>query len=196
MLLDQQVPMEWAFSGPYTLQQRLGGLDAARIAAMDPDEFLAVCKGPPAVHRFPGSMGKRVQALAQAIVDDYDGNAEAIWRDVETGDELHHRLIGLPGYGEEKTRIFIALLAKRFDVRPKGWEEAAGPFGGRPQAGRKPIDVDRVNTQPPSATRCGGCGRPDSHGSHPRGEDIRGIRGGGGDHDGDGAGHAVVMYDS
>ncbi|HEX2383629.1 MAG TPA: HhH-GPD-type base excision DNA repair protein [Acidimicrobiales bacterium] len=144
MLLDQQVPMEWAFSGPYTLQQRLGGLDAARIAAMDPDEFLAVCKGPPAVHRFPGSMGKRVQALAQAIVDDYDGNAEAIWRDVETGDELHHRLIGLPGYGEEKTRIFIALLAKRFDVRPKGWEEAAGPFGD--DTPRSVADIDSPET--------------------------------------------------
>src|SRR3954469_13297723 len=79
MLLDQQVPMEWAFTGPYTLQQRLGGaLDPSHIAAMDPDEFLAVAKGPPAIHRFPGSMGKRVQALAQAIVDDYAGNAEAI----------------------------------------------------------------------------------------------------------------------
>src|SRR5262245_32663888 len=113
MLLDQQVPMEWAFTGPYTLQQRLGILDAAQIAAMDPEEFLAVCKGPPAIHRFPKSMGERIQALSQHVVDDYGGDAEAIWRDVDTADELHHRLIGLPGYGEEKTRIFIALLAKR-----------------------------------------------------------------------------------
>jgi uncharacterized HhH-GPD family protein len=144
MLLDQQVPMEWAFTGPYTLQQRLGKLDAAQIAAMDPDEFLAVAKGPPAIHRFPGSMGKRVQALAQAIVDDYDGDAGAVWRDVETGDELHRRLIALPGYGEEKTRIFIALLAKRFGVRPKGWEEAAGPFSD--DTPRSVADIDSPET--------------------------------------------------
>jgi uncharacterized HhH-GPD family protein len=144
MLLDQQVPMEWAFTGPYTLQQRLGTLDAAQIAAMDPDEFLAVAKGPPAIHRFPGSMGKRVQALAQAIVDDYDGDAGAVWRDVETGGELHRRLIALPGYGEEKTRIFIALLAKRFGVRPKGWEEAAGPFSD--DTPRSVADIDSPET--------------------------------------------------
>src|SRR6476646_8059159 len=144
MLLDQQVPMEWAFTGPYTLQQRLGGLDAARIAAMDPDEFLAVAKGPPAIHRFPGSMGKRVQALAQAVVDDYGGDAEAIWRDVETGDELHRRLMALPGYGEDKTRIFIALLAKRFDVKPAGWEEAAGPFSD--STPRSVADIDSPET--------------------------------------------------
>ncbi len=144
MLLDQQVPMEWAFTGPYTLQQRLGKLDAAQIAAMDSDEFLAVAKGPPAIHRFPGSMGKRVQALAQAIVDDFDGDAGAVWRDVETGDELHRRLIALPGYGEEKTRIFIALLAKRFGVRPKGWEEAAGPFSD--DTPRSVADIDSPET--------------------------------------------------
>jgi len=144
MLLDQQVPMEWAFTGPYTLQQRLGKLDAAQIAAMDPDEFLAVAKGPPAIHRFPGSMGKRVQALAQAIVDDYHGDAGAVWRNVETGDELHRRLVALPGYGEEKTRIFIALLAKRFGVRPKGWEEAAGPFSD--ETPRSVADIDSPET--------------------------------------------------
>jgi uncharacterized HhH-GPD family protein len=144
MLLDQQVPMEWAFTGPYTLQQRLGKLDAAQIAAMDPDEFFAVAKGPPAIHRFPGSMGKRVQALAQAIVDDYDGDAGAVWRDVDTGDELHRRLMALPGYGEEKTRIFIALLAKRFGVRPKGWEEAAGPFSD--DTPRSVADIDSPET--------------------------------------------------
>jgi uncharacterized HhH-GPD family protein len=145
MLLDQQVPMEWAFTGPYTLQQRLGGeLDAAQIAAMDPDEFLAVCKGPPAIHRFPGSMGKRVQALAQAIVDNYHAEADAIWQDVETGDELHRRLIALPGYGEEKTKIFIALLAKRFDVRPKGWEEVAAPFSD--DTPRSVADINSADT--------------------------------------------------
>jgi uncharacterized HhH-GPD family protein len=85
-------------------------------------------------------MGKRVQALARVIVDDYDGDAGAVWRDVETGDELRRRLMALPGYGEEKTRIFIALLAKRFDVRPKGWEEAAGPFGD--DTARSVADID------------------------------------------------------
>jgi uncharacterized HhH-GPD family protein len=145
MLLDQQVPMEWAFTGPYTLQQRLGGtLDAAQIAAMDPDEFLVMCKGPPAIHRFPGSMGKRVQALAQVVVDDYGGDAEAVWRDAETGDELHRRLMALPGYGEEKTRIFIAILAKRFNVRPAGWQEAAGPFAD--ETPRSVADIDSPET--------------------------------------------------
>jgi uncharacterized HhH-GPD family protein len=145
MLLDQQVPMEWAFTGPYTLEQRLGGrLDATQIASMDPDEFLAVCKGPPAIHRFPGSMGKRVQALAQTIVDDYQGDAGAIWRGVETGDELHRRLIELPGYGKEKTKIFIALLAKRFDVKPKGWEEVAAPFSD--DTPRSVADIDSAET--------------------------------------------------
>jgi uncharacterized HhH-GPD family protein len=141
MLLDQQVPMEWAFTGPYTLQQRLGGsLDATQIASMDPDDFLAICKGPPAIHRFPGSMGKRVQALAQAIVDDYGGDAEAIWRDVESGAELRRRLLALPGYGPDKTSIFIALLAKRLGVRPDGWQEAAGPFGD--DTPRSVADID------------------------------------------------------
>jgi len=145
MLLDQQVPMEWAFNGPYLLRGRLGGrLDAAQMAAMDPDGFLALCKGPPAIHRFPGSMGKRVQALAQTIVDDYGGDAEAVWREVDTGHELHERLIALPGYGEEKTRIFIALLAKRFGVKPKGWEEAAGPFSD--DTPRSVADIDSPET--------------------------------------------------
>jgi uncharacterized HhH-GPD family protein len=145
MLLDQQVPMEWAFTGPYTLQQRLGGkLDAAQIASMDPDEFLAVAKGPPAIHRFPGSMGKRVQALAQALVDDYDGDAEAIWRDAESGAELRRRLLALPGYGPDKTSIFIALLAKRLGVKPEGWEEAAGPFSDATP--RSVADIDSPET--------------------------------------------------
>ncbi|HEY2814986.1 MAG TPA: HhH-GPD-type base excision DNA repair protein [Acidimicrobiales bacterium] len=145
MMLDQQVPMEWAFTGPYTLQQRLGGkLDAAQIASMDPDEFVAVCKGPPAIHRFPGSMGKRAQALAQHIVDDYDGDASAIWRDVESGDELRTRLMALPGYGAEKTRIFIALLAKRLGVKPQGWQEVAGPFAD--DTPRSVADIDSPET--------------------------------------------------
>ena len=141
MLLDQQVPMEWAFLGPSLLRERLGGtLDAATIAAMDPDEFLRIAKGPRAIHRFPGSMGKRVQALCQHLVDEYDGDAAALWEGVESGAELRRRLEALPGYGPEKSRIFIALLAKRFGVRPAGWEEAAAPFSDT--VARSVADID------------------------------------------------------
>jgi uncharacterized HhH-GPD family protein len=130
MLLDQQVPMEWAFAGPATLRDRLGGrLDAAAIAAMDPDEFLTAAKGPPAIHRFPGSMAKRIQALCAAVVEDYDGDGANVWHGVTSADELLARLKRLPGYGDEKARIFVAILAKRFGVTPPGWREAAGPFG-------------------------------------------------------------------
>jgi uncharacterized HhH-GPD family protein len=129
MLLDQQVPMEWAFTGPSLLRERLGELDAAQIAAMDPEEFLRVAKGPRAIHRFPGSMGKRVQEVCRALVDRYDGKAENVWTGVADGAELLGRLKGLPGFGDEKSRIFVALLAKRFGVQPDGWREAAGPFG-------------------------------------------------------------------
>jgi uncharacterized HhH-GPD family protein len=130
MLLDQQIPMEWAFTGPHTLKQRLGGrLDAATIAVMDPDEFAALVKGPPAIHRFPGSMAKRIQALCAALVDGYGGDAANLWNGVGSGAELLARLKALPGYGDEKAKIFTALLAKRFGVAPAGWQEAAGPFG-------------------------------------------------------------------
>jgi uncharacterized HhH-GPD family protein len=128
MLLDQQVPMEWAFKGPLTLLQRLGGLDAGAIAAMSPDEVAAVFITKPALHRFPGSMGKRTHALCQALVDDYDGKAENVWTGVTSGDELFARLKGLPGFGDEKAKIFLALLAKRLGVTPPGWEAAAAPF--------------------------------------------------------------------
>ena len=131
MLLDQQVPMEWAFSGPYTIAQRLGSddLDAARIAAYDPDAFAELLKQKPAVHRYPGSMAKRIQQLCQYVVDEYGGDASAIWRDVETAEELLARLKALPGFGEQKAKIFLALLGKQFGVQPKGWREAAGPYG-------------------------------------------------------------------
>src|SRR5438552_1063645 len=133
MLLDQQVPMEWAFIGPFRLQERMGGhLDAHAIASMPEDEFLAICKGPPAIHRFPGSMGKRVQAVCQHLVDHYDGAAQRVWTEAANGDDLRRRLEALPGFGVEKSRIFIALLAKRMGVRPDGWQEAAGPFGDDP----------------------------------------------------------------
>ena len=128
MLLDQQVPMESAFAGPLKLHQRLGGLDAAAIAAMDPADLAAAFRARPAVHRFPGSMATRAQALCQALVDGYGGRAERVWRGVATGEELVARLEALPGFGKEKARIFAAVLGKRLGVRPPGWEEAAAPF--------------------------------------------------------------------
>ena len=128
MLLDQQVPMEWAFTGPHTLKQRLGGLDAGEIAAMDVDAFVDVCREKPAIHRFPKSMGERIHAVCQHVVEHYDGDAGRIWQDVDDADELRRRLRELPGYGEEKTKIFIAILAKRFGITPAGWEEVAAPF--------------------------------------------------------------------
>lgn len=140
MLLDQQVPMEWAFSGPLRLQQRLGSLDATAIAQMDPEQFAAAAKGPPAIHRFPASMAKRIQECCRHIVDHYGGDAARIWADVADGDEVFDRVHRLPGFGEDKTKIFVALLAKRFGVRPTGWERVAAPFSdARP---RSVADVD------------------------------------------------------
>ncbi|MFE2926510.1 HhH-GPD-type base excision DNA repair protein [Streptomyces goshikiensis] len=131
MLLDQQVPMEWAFSGPYTIAERLGAddLDAHAIAAYDPEAFAALLSRKPAVHRYPGSMAKRIQQLCAYLVEHYDGDAEAVWKGVGTGAEVLRRLKDLPGYGEQKAQIFLALLGKRFGVRPKGWREAAGGYG-------------------------------------------------------------------
>jgi uncharacterized HhH-GPD family protein len=129
MLLDQQVPMEWAFAGPATLRARLGHLDAARIAAMDQEAFVAVCCEKPAIHRFPASMGRRIHDLCRTLVADFGGRGEGVWDGVRSGDELYRRLRTLPGYGEEKARIFVALLGKRMGVRPRGWREAAGTFG-------------------------------------------------------------------
>jgi uncharacterized HhH-GPD family protein len=129
MLLDQQVPMEWAFAGPRTLRDRMGGrLDAADIAVTPPAELEALFKGPPALHRFPGSMAKRTQALCQYLVDDYGGDAAAVWSGVADGRELVARVRALPGFGADKSKIFSALLAKRFGVRPPGWEQATAPF--------------------------------------------------------------------
>jgi len=129
MLLDQQVPMEWAFSGPATLKQRLGHLDPKKIAAMDVDDFVAVCCEKPAIHRFPGSMGKRIHAVCEALVEDYKGNAANIWKGVDDAAEIYRRLRALPGYGDEKSKIFVALLAKTQGVAPGGWRDAAGKFG-------------------------------------------------------------------
>jgi uncharacterized HhH-GPD family protein len=129
MLLDQQVPMEWAFGAPKLLKERLGGdLDARTIAAMDPDALEAVFRDRPALHRYPGSMAKRTHALCVFLVEHYDGRAESLWAGVDSGDELLARLLALPGYGKDKARIFVGLLGKRLDVRPAGWEAVAADW--------------------------------------------------------------------
>jgi len=140
MLLDQQVPMEWAFKGPHTLQERLGGLDCAAIAAMAPDDLKATFSAKPALHRFPGSMAERTQALCQALVDDYGGDAARVWEGASTGADLLTRLRALPGFGEEKSKIFLALLGKRLGVAPPGWEEAATPYSDATK--RSVADID------------------------------------------------------
>lgn len=129
MLLDQQIPLEWAFMGPYRLVERLGTeLDAAQIAQWNPDDFAALVATRPALHRFPNSMAKRIQALCHHVADNYPGDAGALWTGAESGEELFGRLRDLPGYGDEKARIMIAVLAKRFEVRPSGWKVQAGAF--------------------------------------------------------------------
>ena len=130
MVLDQQVPMEKAFAGPAVIAARMGGrLDVAAIAAMPEEDFVALCAERPAVHRFPGSMGKRVRQVCQVLVADFDGDAGRVWRDAASGAELLAALTALPGLGAEKAAIFTAVLAKQRGVRPPGWREAAGPYG-------------------------------------------------------------------
>ncbi len=130
MLLDQQFPMERAFAGPQKIAERLGvdRLDPAAIAALDPEEFSALCATPPAVHRYPGSMAGRIQALARTVLDEYGGDTASLWTGAESGAELLRRLRALPGFGEAKARIFVALLGKQRGVRPAGWEDAAGSY--------------------------------------------------------------------
>ena len=129
MLLDQQIPMEKAFRGPAVLHERLGHLDAARIAEHPPEAFAAVMAQPPAVHRFPGSMAKRVQDLCRALVEHHDGRAEDVWEQAADGRGLLRRVQALPGFGQQKAQIFVALLGKQRGVRPDGWREAAGGYG-------------------------------------------------------------------
>jgi uncharacterized HhH-GPD family protein len=131
MLLDQQFPMERAFASPWLLAQRLGRqrLDAAELVAWDPDDFAKQMAGPPALHRYPGSMALRIKAVCAYLVDTYGGDAGALWRDAASGAELLKRIRALPGFGEQKSRIFVALLGKQLGVRPEGWREAAGPYG-------------------------------------------------------------------
>ena len=144
MVLDQQVPMERAFHSPYDLKQRLDGqLDAAVIAEMDEGRFAGLFSQKPALHRFPGSMAKRVQAVCQALIEGYDGKADNVWKSAKTGKELFVRLRELPGFGPEKSRIFVALLAKRFGVQPEGWEEYAADWASVADID-SPESLDRV----------------------------------------------------
>jgi uncharacterized HhH-GPD family protein len=130
MLLDQQIPLEVAFAGPKKIADRMGGVDAREIADYDPEKFAALCSERPAVHRFPGSMAKRIQSLAQIIVDHYGGDAAAVWAAGDPdGAEVLARLKELPGFGDQKARIFLALLGKQYGVTPKGWRAAAGDYG-------------------------------------------------------------------
>ena len=128
MVLDQQVKMEKAFGGPYELQKRLGRLDAREIASMEPERLDRVFRERPALHRFPGNMARRVQAMAAVVVADYGADAGSIWRDARTGDELAARISALPGFGDMKTRIMVSILAKKFGVTPPGWEEHAASW--------------------------------------------------------------------
>ncbi|KDA06786.1 Fe-S cluster assembly protein HesB [Microbacterium sp. CH12i] len=130
MLLDQQVPMETAFAGPLKIEQRTGAVDATTIASMDPEDLLDAFRQTPAVHRYPGSMATRVQTLCQELVDEWDGDAAALWtRDAPDGAEVLRRLKKLPGFGELKAKIFLALLGKQYGFAGGGWREASAPYG-------------------------------------------------------------------
>src|SRR3954468_13163095 len=129
MMLDQQFPMERAFAGRAKILDRFGTLDPAAIAEATPEEFAEICARPPVVHRFPGAMAARLQALAAQVVENYDGDAATLWTTAETGQELVRRVQALPGFGKQKAQIFVALLGKQLAVRPPGWQEAAGSYG-------------------------------------------------------------------
>jgi len=130
MLLDQQVPMETAFAGPGKLRDRLPSFDAATIADHDADAFVEICRTPPSVHRYPGSMAARIQSLCRSVVDDWSGDASRIWTDGDPdGAEVLRRLKALPGFGEQKARIFLALLGKQYGLTATGWRDASGAYG-------------------------------------------------------------------
>ncbi len=140
MMLDQQFPMERAFAGPAKVLERFGSLDPVEIAAADPEQFAALCSIPPAVHRFPGSMAARIQALAAQMASEYDGRTELLWEGAGSGKELMRRLQALPGFGKQKAQIFVALLGKQLGVRPDGWADAAGEYA-EPGSFRSVADV-------------------------------------------------------
>jgi uncharacterized HhH-GPD family protein len=142
MVLDQQIPLERAFKSPADLKERLGGtLDVGAVASMDPDELAALFSVTPALHRFPGSMARRVQELCRVVIDSYGGDAAAVWTSAQDGTQLLANVKALPGFGEQKARIFVALLGKQFAVRPPGWQEASSPFG-EPGSFRSVADID------------------------------------------------------
>lgn len=141
MMLDQQIPMERAFLSPYQLDERMNGkMSVDSVANTNPDELERIFKIKPALHRFPRSMAKRAGVLCQHILDEHGGKAERIWLDATDADDLFARIKALPGYGDEKTKIFIAILAKRFGHRPKGWEKKAGSFADKTP--RSVADID------------------------------------------------------
>ena len=130
MVLDQQVPMEKAFSGLLVIAQRMGGrLDVAEIAAMSEDEFIELCSQRPAIHRFPAAMAKRVRQVSQVLTEDYDGQAANVWKDARSGAEVKANLGRLPGFGPDKAAIFTAVLGKLRGITPEGWRTAAGYYG-------------------------------------------------------------------
>src|SRR3954447_17182623 len=128
MMLDQQYPMEHAFRGPHKVLTRFGSIEPSAIAAADPEEFATLCSTPPAIHRYGRSMAGRLQSLAQLVEEKYDGHAERLWTEDGTGQELFDRVLALPGFGEQKGKMFVALLAKHLGVRPAGWENAGRPY--------------------------------------------------------------------
>lgn len=140
MILDQQVPLEWAFRGPHTLRQRLGFLDAERVASMDVEDLVEAACQVPAIHRFPAVMARRIHAVAVHLFENYSGGAQRIWDDADSGQDLYQRLIALPGFGDEKTKILIAVLGKRFSVRPDGWDSQSAPFSD--SVPRSVADID------------------------------------------------------
>ncbi|MFG1676755.1 HhH-GPD-type base excision DNA repair protein [Micromonospora sp. NPDC049282] len=149
MVLDQQVPMEKAFSSPYVLAQRLGHEpDARELAGYDPEALVELFARPPALHRFPKAMAARAQEVCRALVDRYDGDPARLWSEASDGGELLRRVGELPGFGRQKAQIFVALLGKRFGVTPAGWREAAGSYGDA-EAYRSVADV----TDPDSLRR-------------------------------------------
>lgn len=129
MLLDQQFPMERAFAGPAKIRDRFGNIDPAEIADADPDAFADLCATPPAIHRYGRSMAGRVQALARVVTDEYGGDASRIWTEATSGADLLERVQALPGFGEQKAKIFTALVAKQLGVTPAGWTKVVGDYG-------------------------------------------------------------------
>jgi uncharacterized HhH-GPD family protein len=146
MVLDQQVPMEKAFSGPLVIAQRMGGrLDVTKIAAMSEDEFIELCSQRPAIHRFPAAMARRIRQVCQVLTEDYDGQATNVWKDARSGDEVKANLSRLPGFGPDKAAIFTAVLGKLRGITPEGWRTAAGYYG-EPDTFRSVADIVDPNS--------------------------------------------------